>query len=102
MIRSGLGKTEETRLPDPSRGKYLVMLSLATSLDALAVGIGFSLMEGNILTASLIIAVVSFMLSLTGGFLGKTLGTAFGKKMEIVGGAILISIGLRILISHLS
>ena len=102
MIRSGLGKTEETLLPDPSRGKYLVMLSLATSLDALAVGIGFSLMEGNILTASLIIAVVSFLLSLTGGFLGKTLGTAFGKKMEIIGGAILISIGLRILISHLS
>ncbi len=62
------------------------MLSLATSLDALAVGIGFSLMQGNILTASLIIALVSFLLSLTGGFLGKTLGTAFGKKMEIIGG----------------
>jgi putative Mn2+ efflux pump MntP len=59
-------------------------------------------MKGNILTASLIIAVVSFLLSLTGGFLGKTLGTAFGKKMEIIGGAILISIGLRVLISHLS
>ncbi len=102
MIRSGLGKTEEILLPDPSRGKYLVMLSLATSLDALAVGIGFSLMDGSILTSSLIIAAVSFLLSLTGGFLGKTLGTAFGKKMEIVGGAILISIGLRILISHLS
>ena len=102
MIRSGLSKSEEKLLPDPSRGKYLVMLSVATSLDALAIGISFSFLEGNIVIASLIIGFVSFLLSLAGGSLGKTLGTAFGKKMEIVGGIILISIGIRILITHLT
>lgn len=102
MIRSGLNPSEESSLPDPSHGKYMVMLSIATSLDALAVGIGFSLLQGNILNASLIIALVSFSLSLAGGYLGRRLGIAFGRKMEIVGGAILISIGLRILISHLT
>lgn len=102
MIRSGLSKTEEPLLPDPSRGRYLVMLSVATSLDALAIGIGFSLMTGNIIVASFIIALVSFLLSLAGGLLGKTLGIAFGKKMEIIGGLILITIGVRTLITHLT
>jgi putative Mn2+ efflux pump MntP len=102
MILSGFGKTTEPTLPDPSRGKYLVMLSVATSLDALAIGISFSFLEGNILIASLIIALVSFLLSLAGGFLGRRLGIAFGKKMEIIGGVILIGIGIRILISHLT
>jgi manganese efflux pump family protein len=85
---------------DPSRGGTLVMLSIATSIDALAVGLSLAFLEGSIWISSLVIAVTSAALSLLGLLLGGKLGEKFGERMELIGGLILIGIGIRILLSH--
>jgi putative Mn2+ efflux pump MntP len=102
MIRGGLRKAgEEPAIPDPSRGLTLVMLSIATSIDALAVGLSLAFLEVNVLWSALLIGGVSAVLSLVGLSLGNQLGLRFGKSMEILGGLILIAIGLRVVITHL-
>ena len=106
MIREGLSNHTEdidpAELSDPSRGRSLVMLSIATSIDALAVGLSLAFLQANILLSSLSIGLTSTALSLVGLLVGKKLSNRFGKRMEILGGVILLLIGLRIVISHLS
>jgi putative Mn2+ efflux pump MntP len=102
MVRGGLQKVgEEPAIPDPSRGLTLVMLSVATSIDALAVGLSLALLDVNVFWSALLIGGVSAVLSLVGLMLGNQLGLRFGKSMEILGGIILIGIGLRVVITHL-
>jgi len=102
MIRSGLRKEgEPPSIQNPSRGLTLVMLSVATSIDALAVGLSLALLSVNVLWAALLIGGVSALLSLAGLLLGNQLGLRFGKSMEVVGGVILILIGLRVLVTHI-
>jgi putative Mn2+ efflux pump MntP len=101
MIRSGLDPESETYRSDPSRGGMLVMLSVATSIDAFAIGLSLAMLQVDILLPSVVIGVVTASLSLTGLLIGHKLGTKFGKRMEILGGVILIGIGLRVLITHL-
>ncbi len=102
MIRSGLRKEgEPPSISDPSRGLTLVMLSVATSIDALAVGLSLALLSVNVLWAAGLIGGVSALLSLVGLLLGNQLGVRFGKTMEVIGGVILVLIGLRVLITHL-
>lgn len=101
MLRGGLRKDEEPSIPDPSRGMTLVMLSVATSIDALAVGLSLALLSVNVFWSALLIGVVSAILSLLGLLMGNQLGLRFGKSMEILGGIILIGIGLRVVITHL-
>jgi putative Mn2+ efflux pump MntP len=102
MIRGGLQKTNEgPSIPDPSRGFTLVMLSVATSIDALAVGLSLALLSVNVFWAALLIGIVSAGFSLAGLLLGNQLGMRFGKSMEVLGGLILVGIGLRVLITHL-
>ncbi len=102
MLRGGLRMSgEEPAIPDPSRGMTLVMLSVATSIDALAVGLSLALLSVNVYWAALLIGGVSAVLSLLGLLLGNQLGLRFGKSMEVIGGIILIGIGLRVLITHL-
>ncbi len=102
MIRGGLRKAgDEPAIPDPSRGLTLVMLSVATSIDALAVGLSLALLDVNVLWSALLIGGVSAVLSLVGLLLGNQLGLRFGKSMEILGGIILLGIGLRVVITHL-
>ncbi len=101
MIRAGLSRDEEVSVPaDPSRGFTLVALSVATSIDALAIGLSLAMLGVKIWYPSVVIGVVTAGLSLLGLGLGKRLGTLFGKRMETVGGVILVGIGLRILVSH--
>jgi putative Mn2+ efflux pump MntP len=102
MLRSGFNKDEESHPVDPSRGMTLILLSLATSLDALAVGLSLAFLEVDILLSSLVIGAVSLVLSLLGTAFGGTLGSRFGKRMEIAGGLLLIAIGVRIVIMHLT
>ncbi len=102
MIRSGLGSRPEKCLPDPSRGRTLIMLCVATSLDALAVGLSMAMIHAPVIVPSLIIGVVCLSLSGVGLFAGTHLGEKFGKRMEIVGGLILLGIGLEIVISHIA
>ncbi len=107
MVRSGLDADAETASPearvgaDPTRGRTLVMLSVATSIDAFAIGLGLAMLDINIIYPSTIIGIVAAGFTLLGLQLGNRLGEWFGKRMEVIGGAILIIIGLRILLSHL-
>jgi putative Mn2+ efflux pump MntP len=101
MIRSGLDPDREACPPDPSRGGTLMMLCVATSIDAMAVGLSLSMLGIEIFTPSLIIGVITLGLSLFGLLAGGFLGERFGKRMEILGGLILIGIGIRILTSHI-
>lgn len=101
MIRSGLDPNGAERSADPSRGWTLVLLAIATSIDSLAVGFSLGLVGLIIWYPAIVIGLVTGLLSWLGIFLGNRLGEKFGKRMETLGGIILILIGLRILIAHL-
>lgn len=81
-------------------GITLLLLSIATSIDALAVGLSFSFININIIIPAGIIGIITFFLSMTGLFIGKHVGNQFGKKAELLGAAILIFIAFRIVITH--
>jgi len=80
----------------------LLFLSIATSIDALAVGLSFAFLKISILMAIIVIGTVTFVLSFFGAFFGKKLGNKFSNRIEIAGGLILIVIGTRIVIEHLA
>lgn len=84
-----------------SQGWMLLTLSLATSLDALAVGLAFAFAETSIWLAAPIIGGVCFIISAIGFLVGKKLSSVIGKRAEAIGGIILIGIGIRILLTHL-
>ncbi len=97
MIISGMDKSETIHKNDPSKGMTMVMLSIATSIDALAIGLSFAMLEVSIWYPSVMIGIVTAGMSLLAIRIGKGLGILFGKRMEILGGLILIFIGSRIL-----
>jgi putative Mn2+ efflux pump MntP len=101
MMREGFNALPAAFPEDPSRGKNLVMLSVATSIDAFAVGLSLAMLNVHIVTPAAIIGVVTFSLSLLGLLIGNDLGYKFGKVTQVFGGVILIGIGLRVLASHL-
>jgi putative Mn2+ efflux pump MntP len=101
MIRSGFNQGGKVYATDPSRGLTLVVLAIATSIDALAIGLSLAMLRVKIWYPSVVIGVVTSGLSLFGLRVGTRLGARFGKRMEIAGGAILALIGLRMLLSHL-
>jgi len=101
MIRSGLDADSESHSKDPSRGSTLILLSIATSIDAFAIGLTLAMLQVQILFPVLVIGLVAGGLSLFGLKVGNRLGQSFGKRMEIVGGVILILIGIRVLLSHM-
>lgn len=79
----------------------MVILAVATSIDAMAVGVSFALMDNNIWVSATVIGAISFVISFAGVFLGKQLGNVLKSRAERLGGAILILIGLKILIEGL-
>jgi manganese efflux pump family protein len=100
MIREAFQNEKETRPQDPSRGGFLMMICIATSIDAMAVGLSMAFLKVDILAACLIIAIVTLALSLVGLLGGHALGERFGKNMEVLGGLLLIGIGIRIVLAH--
>lgn len=86
---------------DEISNKKLIILAIATSIDALAVGVSFAFLSVNIIPAVIIIGLTTFVLCICAVLIGKKLGTVLQKYAEIVGGIILIIIGLNILIEHL-
>lgn len=98
-IREKDGEAEE-KTDTLSIGE-LTILAVATSIDALAVGITFAFLKVNILPSVLLIGVTTFALSLGGVLLGNRFGAKYKSKAEIAGGVILILIGLKILLEHL-
>lgn len=85
----------------PFSWKTLLMLSIATSIDAAAVGISLSLIDSPILFPAAVIGVVTFVLSWLGHHFGRMLGERFGQGAEIFGGLVLLGIGVRILAQHI-
>jgi putative Mn2+ efflux pump MntP len=86
---------------DISKGLLLVTLAVATSIDALAVGLTFAFLEVNIAIACSIIGVVAFGVTIAGFTLGRKVNTLLGKYAEAIGGVTLIAIGLRVLLTHI-
>lgn len=94
-------KDEEERDPkDPTRGLTMVMLSVATSIDALAVGLSLAMLAIDIWLPALIIGLVAGLMTLIGMHLGGRIGSFWGQRVEIVGGLVLIGIGVKILLEH--
>ena len=79
----------------------LLILSIATSIDAFAVGLSLSFLKISIVTTAIIIGIMTFMVSFLGVFVGNRFGHFFENKIEVIGGLILIGIGIKILIEHL-
>jgi putative Mn2+ efflux pump MntP len=102
MIHESLKKNPNGEEFDPSKGSNLILLSIATSIDAFAIGLSLAVLNVSILYPSIIIGIVTGILSVIGIQLGNKLGIKFGKRMEVIGGVILILIGIKILIEHLS
>ncbi|MBN1643347.1 MAG: manganese efflux pump [Dehalococcoidales bacterium] len=101
MVWESFRKENDECKTDITKPGTLLTLSIATSVDALAVGLTFAFLEVNIALASGVIGITAFLVSVLGFVLGKKAGTALGKRAELMGGLILIAIGLRILLSHL-
>ncbi len=102
MIYSGFFPDNEKLTIDPTKGWTLITLSVATSIDALAAGLSFSMLNVNIWLPCLLIGVITSILSALSTRIGKTAGHWLGQRVEILGGFILLGIGVRILISHLN
>ena len=85
---------------DPTRGFSLVFLSTATSIDAMAVGVSFAMLGVEIWYPCAIIGVVTSALTVIGMLVGARLGDRFGRRIEVVGGLVLIGIGVKILLEH--
>ncbi len=101
MIREALKGEDNEEVKEPNSLKVILLMSVATSIDALAVGVSFAMINTNILIPAIMIGVITFIISSIGVFIGKKAGDLFKKKAEIIGGIILILIGLKILIEHL-
>ena len=100
MIKESFSKEEEC--PDASFGfKTMLTLAVATSIDALAVGVTFAFLDVNIIPAVLLIGLTTFVCSAVGVKIGNVFGNRFQSKAEFFGGLVLIAIGLKILIEHL-
>jgi len=102
MLKEAFTK-EEARQPrgDPFEMKVLVALALATSLDALAVGVTLPFFGMPLWIDVLVIGVVTFILSLAAAYAGRAFGDRFGKRLDAAGGVVLILIGVKILAEHL-
>ena len=101
MIREALSKTEEEA--DASLSfKNMLILAVATSIDALAIGITFAFLNVNLPKAIILIGITTFILSIIGVKIGNIFGTKYQSKAEFAGGIILIILGLKILLEHLN
>ena len=103
MVKESLGPGEETAETAGDRINYqeLLVLAVATSIDALAVGITFAFLDVAIEEAVTIIGLTTFALSFGGVFIGNVFGARYKQRAELAGGIILILIGIKILLEHI-
>lgn len=101
MIREALGKDEDDKENDDFSFRAMLPLAVATSIDALAVGISFAFLGVDIVTAALLIGATTFVLSGAGIFVGNIFGSKYKSKAELAGGIVLILIGAKILLEHM-
>jgi manganese efflux pump family protein len=100
MITESFKPAEEKKF-NPLLLSVLVIMAVATSIDALVVGVSFAFVDTKIVPAMAVIGAITFLVAMIGMLLGKNVNSRFGKRAEIIGGLILIGIGLKILLSHL-
>ena len=100
-LRADAGEEAECTAKDPTRGWTLVMLSVATSIDALAVGLSLAMVGAGIVIPALVIGVVAASFTVVGMVLGRRVGMLAGKWVEVAGGLVLIGSGVKIVVEHL-
>lgn len=101
VIRGEQGPEDDRNLPFAPDIKELFLLAIATSIDALAVGVTFAFLNYSILLSASIIGVVTFVISFAGVYIGNVFGSRWEKGASLFGGIILILIGTKILLEHL-
>ncbi|MDR1231877.1 MAG: manganese efflux pump MntP family protein [Spirochaetaceae bacterium] len=103
MIKESFSKEKNKEKPAEYMFGFtkMLVLAIATSIDALVVGITFAFFEVNIFKAILITGMITFIISISGVKIGNIFGTKFKSKAEFIGGAVLILIGIKILIEHI-
>lgn len=100
MILEAFDEEKDKAATDPTRGMTMVMLSVATSIDALAVGLSLAMLGVSVWRPAAVIGVVAGVLTVFGMLLGRRLGDSWGKRVEVCGGLVLCIIGLKILLEH--
>lgn len=100
MIRDTVGSADGEQ-NDDMRPRTMLIMALATSIDALAVGVSMALLSVNIWVAATIIGAVTLLLSFIGVYIGNYVGSGLGPKAGLAGGVILIIIGIKIVVEHL-
>ena len=102
MLKEAFSKKEEECCNDKIDLKTMVILAIATSIDALAVGITFAFLQVNMILAGVMIGIVTFIICVIGVKIGNKFGDKYERKAETVGGLILIFMGIKILLEHLA
>jgi putative Mn2+ efflux pump MntP len=102
MIKEYFEKEEKERTKDPTKGWSLLILSIATSIDALAVGVSLAVLDTKIYYPSAVIGIVCFIITALGMIFGQKLSKLLGKKAVLVGGLVLIAIGIKIVVEHMT
>lgn len=100
MIKEAVGNEEDEKNNADFSIKALFVLAVATSIDALAAGVSFAFLKTDIISSIIIIGITTFLFSIVGFKIGNIFGNRYKKRAELVGGVILITIGLKILIEH--
>lgn len=98
MIREAIWGEEEAN--DKIDFKTMIMLAIATSIDALIIGVTFAILKNSIIIPAIIIGVITFLMSVAGVKLGNLFGNKMGKNAEVFGGIVLILIGIKIVVEH--
>jgi putative Mn2+ efflux pump MntP len=101
MIKESLSKREEKPTENPFQFIKMLVLAIATSIDALAIGITFAFFKVNIVMAIIITGLTTFFISMAGVKIGNVFGPKFKSKAELIGGLVLVIIGIKIVIEHL-
>lgn len=101
MIYETFQQDESPSETKPFHNITLIFLGIATSIDALAIGVSFGVLELDIAMRVIIIGIITFLLSLSGVYIGESIGHFFEGRVEIIGGIILVGIGLKILLQGL-
>ena len=102
MIWEAIDKQTDAPAINPYCNRTITALAFATSIDALAIGLSFSILDYAILMPAFVIGLITFIFSLGGLTLGVKLGNVCGTKIELVGGIILVGIGIKIVLEHLT
>ncbi len=102
MIYESLKNDDNEKMTqNPLKLTNVISMSIATSIDALAIGVSFAFLQINITLTAIVIGTVTFLVAMLGMFFGKKAGRHLGNKLDLIGAAILIGIGIKILVEHI-